>query len=266
MQTLTQLAPLRELVHGWQMAGERIAFVPTMGNLHAGHASLLGAAHLHGTARDRQHLRQSAAVRTERGFRGVSAHARRGSPASSRGQGVDRAVPAERRRDVPATGRTQHGLSTCRSITDILCGEFRPGHFRGVATVVAKLLNIVQPDVAIFGEKDYQQLLIIRGRSASSRCRSKIVGAPTVARRRWSRAELAQSLSERRGACARAAIYRSLDSARRRLEAGDDRCHGDRGRRSRDADGGGVSRRLFRDPPPGHARAARTAAIWTSWC
>jgi len=106
-------------------------------------------------------------------------------------------------------------------LSGILCGAVRPGHFQGVATVVVKLLNLVQPDVGIFGEKDYQQLTIIH-RSVEDLCLPvKIVGAPTV------RADDGLALSSRNRYLSpderakASTVYRTLDRARRRLEGGD---------------------------------------------
>jgi pantoate--beta-alanine ligase len=219
MQTLTRIGDVRALVRGWRMAGETIAFVPTMGNLHAGHASLIAAAHHHGR-------RVVASVFVNPLQFGPNED----YAAYPRTPDEDAALLTARGVDVLLLPTVEEmyprGVATSTvvdvpGLSDILCGAFRPGHFRGVATVVVKLLNLVQPDVAIFGEKDYQQLTIIR-RAVEDLCLPvQIVGAPTV------RAEDGLALSSRNRYLDDAeravapALYRALDRARRRLIAGE---------------------------------------------
>ena len=150
-----------------------------MGNLHAGHASLIGAAHLHGRRVVASVFVNPLQFGPNEDF---AAYPRTPEDDSAllEEQGVGRAVPADRGGDVPARQRRQHHRRRAGALRASCAARYRPGHFQGVATVVVKLLNLVQPDVAIFGEKDYQQLTIIR-RSVEDLCLPvKIVGAPTV--------------------------------------------------------------------------------------
>jgi len=219
MQTITRIEDMRTLVRGWRFAGESIAFVPTMGNLHAGHASLIGAAHLHG-----RRVVASVFVNPLQFGPNEDYAAYPRTPEDDTAllgaQGVDVLLlpTVEEMYPLGVAGST---IVDVPELSGILCGAVRPGHFQGVATVVVKLLNLVQPDVAIFGEKDYQQLTIIR-RSVEDLCLPvKIVGAPTV------RADDGLALSSRNrylSASERAIapmVYRALDRARRRLESGD---------------------------------------------
>ena len=219
MRTLNRIADLRALVQGWRMAGETIAFVPTMGNLHAGHASLLAAAHHHGGR-----VVASVFVNPLQ-FGPTEDYA-----AYPRTPDEDAALLAEQGVDALLLPTVEEmyprGIVTSTvvdvpGISDILCGAFRPGHFRGVATVVVKLLSLVQPDTAIFGEKDYQQLTIIR-RAVEDLCLPvRIIGAPTV------RAADGLALSSRNRyldddeRAIAPELYRALDHARQRLMAGE---------------------------------------------
>ncbi len=218
METVTTVDAVRAQVLQWRAAGLRIAFVPTMGNLHAGHMSLLAAARYRGD-------RVVASIFVNPLQFGPSED----YTAYPRTLLEDQQLLQQAHCDLlfaPSVadmyphGGDQRTLIVVRGLSEILCGRFRPGHFDGVATVVAKLFGIVAPDVAVFGEKDYQQLLVVRHMTLDLALPVQIVGAPTVratdglalsSRNRFLNAE------ERARA---AAIYQSLSRAARAIYGG----------------------------------------------
>lgn len=178
MQTFAEIAALREQIKQYKRDGRKVAFVPTMGNLHEGHLTLVRKAREHADivvvsifvnpmqfdrADDLNNyprtLEDDLAKLTAENVELVFTP----TPEIIYPDGVE----AQSSVDVP-------GLST------ILEGASRPGHFRGVSTVVTKLFNIVQPDVACFGEKDFQQLAVIRKMTEDLAMDIEIIGVATV--------------------------------------------------------------------------------------
>jgi pantoate--beta-alanine ligase len=158
VQTVRQLEDLREAISAWRQASERIALVPTMGALHDGHMALVEAAK---RAADRVIV--SIFVNPKQfGANEDLAKYPRKEAADSRlltGAGVDVLWMPPVEIVYPDGYATNISVS---GVSEVLEGAHRPGHFDGVATVVAKLFNQVQPDVAFFGEKDWQQLAVLR--------------------------------------------------------------------------------------------------------
>src|SRR5690349_10533866 len=149
-----------------------------MGNLHAGHVSLIEAARRHGD----RFVASIFVNPMQFGPNEDFAHYPR-TPTADASMLEDAGCDLMFMPDVGEiypNGAAQATRVEVPGISNILCGEFRPGHFEGVATVVAKLFHIVDPDVAIFGEKDFQQLTVIRRMVADLCLRVEIVGAPTV--------------------------------------------------------------------------------------
>lgn len=184
MKTVASIADLREIVLQWREAGETIALVPTMGNLHEGHLRLVEEAHARA-----DHIVVSIFVNPMQ-FTDVSG-------SSGDYDTYPRTLKADQQKltnlgveidivftpsvaEVYPDGLDNETRVEVPGLSNILCGEFRPGHFTGVATVVTKLFNMVQPHVAIFGEKDYQQLLVIRRLTSDLCFPIEIVGMPTV--------------------------------------------------------------------------------------
>lgn len=218
MQTIRQLSDLRDTVSGFRAAGERIAFVPTMGALHAGHMALVAQAKLAG-----QRVVVSIFVNPKQfGPHEDLARYPRKELADSR-------MLAEAGVDLlwmpPVEVMYPEGHATNISVSGVsepLDGAARPGHFDGVATVVAKLFNQVKPDVALFGEKDFQQLAVIRRMVADLDFDIEIRGVPTQ------RDDDGLALSSRNAylapedRAAAVALPRALGVAARSIEKGDD--------------------------------------------
>jgi pantoate--beta-alanine ligase len=167
---------LRTKIAAWRQQGQRVGLVPTMGALHAGHTSLVDRALAeadHAVATIFVNPKQfTAGEDLDRYPRTEAADAAKLAAAGTSllfAPGPDEMYPS--------------GFATTVAVprlADCLCGPFRPGHFAGVATVVAKLLLQAMPDIAVFGEKDYQQLLVIRRMAQDLDVPVRIVGAPTV--------------------------------------------------------------------------------------
>lgn len=178
MITEHSVAGLRQRIKRWRDIQQRVALVPTMGNLHAGHLALVKRA---------RQLAERVVVSIfvnplqfgpKEDF---GAYPR--TPDADRLQlaagGVDLLFTPEVEEMYPA-GVDAVTRVEVPGLTGVLDGALRPGHFTGVATVVTKLFNMVQPDVAIFGEKDYQQLLVIRRMTTDLCLPVEIVGHPTM--------------------------------------------------------------------------------------
>lgn len=178
MQTVSNILSLRELRRNWQLSGQRIAFVPTMGNLHAGHLSLVKKAKANadivvvsifvnplqfGAEEDLDNYPRTLAEDSEQ----LAA------------LGVD-VLFTPTVSDIYPRGLEQQTFVEVPGISYMICGASRPGHFRGVATIVSKLFNMVQPNIAFFGEKDYQQLQVIKAMVTDLSMNVEVVGVPTM--------------------------------------------------------------------------------------
>ena len=178
IETITHLAALRERVRGWKRAGLRVGFVPTMGNLHAGHYSLVTLARRHA---DR--VVSSVFVNpTQFGPNEDFTRYPRTPDADTAGlaaAGCDALWLPDVESMYPF-GVELAAKVQVPGVSAVLEGAFRPGHFDGVCTVVSRLFNQVLPDVAVFGNKDYQQLAVIRQMVADLQFPIDIVGGEIV--------------------------------------------------------------------------------------
>lgn len=218
MNTVKSVAELRAAIDQARALGQRIAFVPTMGNLHEGHMALIVRA-----AQEAEFVVASVFVNP------LQFGPNEDLASYPRTLEADQAKLAEHGchllfapgvEDMYPDGQADQTLINVPVVSEGLCGASRPGHFTGVATVVCKLLNLVRPDVALFGQKDYQQLAVIRRLVRDLNMPVEVIGVPTV------RAADGLALSSRNGYLSpdeRAiapALYRTLQAVASALREG----------------------------------------------
>jgi pantoate--beta-alanine ligase len=219
MEICRSFSDIRSTVSRWRAAGERVVFVPTLGNLHQGHLELVQLAALHG-----QRTVVSIFVNPLQFGKNedYALYPRTLDADIGKLESVDcNALFCPTDREIYPNGVEEQTTVAVPTMTNILCGSTRPGHFTGVTTIVAKLFNIVQPDAAVFGIKDFQQLAIVK-RMVQDLCMPiDIIEAPVT------RADDGVALSSRNGyltADERAiapALYRVLCGARDRILSGE---------------------------------------------
>ncbi len=177
MQSVETITALKAQIKAWREHKQTIAFVPTMGNLHQGHLSLVRKA---SELADRVVVSIFVNPLQFDDKVDLSAYPRtvKADTQMLNSEGCDVIFTPTVEIMYPK-GMLPHTNVIVPNMDDKLCGLKRPGHFDGVATIVTKLLNIVQADVAVFGEKDYQQLLLIKRLVRDLNLAVDIVGAPT---------------------------------------------------------------------------------------
>lgn len=177
MQTLSRISELKQALQTHRINGQKIAFVPTMGNLHAGHLSLVSKARevadIVVVSIFVNPLQFGANEDLDKYPRTLAEDSQQLMAA-----GVKYLFTPTVAEMYPL-GMASQTQVVVPDVTKNHCGSSRPGHFNGVSTVVNKLFNIVQPDIAIFGQKDFQQLAVIRKMVADLCMPVQIIGAPT---------------------------------------------------------------------------------------
>jgi len=219
MQTVHGIDELRAVVADWRQAGLRVGFVPTMGNLHAGHLSLMTQC---GGLADKvvasvfvNPLQFAPDEDYDSYPRTLAADS-----ALLAGVGVDLLFAPPASAIYPRQGEESTRIHV-PELESELCGQFRPTFFSGVATVVNLLFNLVQPDIAVFGEKDYQQLLVLRRMVADLHMPVELVGGAIVREPdglAMSSRNAYLSDAERRNA---PALHQALQQAAADIRAGD---------------------------------------------
>jgi pantoate--beta-alanine ligase len=219
MKIIHSIQELRKELHMRRFDKERISFVPTMGNLHEGHISLI-----HKAAEKGDCVVASIFVNPLQFGANEDLESYPRTPEEDEAQliatGSVDFLFRPRVEEIYPVGQENHTVVEVPNISDVYCGASRPGHFRGVATIVCKLLNIVQPDFAIFGRKDYQQLMVIEKMVEDLCLPVKVIGADTA------RADDGLALSSRNGYLTQQerdtapALYRALSEAKEAILSG----------------------------------------------